>query len=110
LGGPLAGLVVALAVQGLGLALFTLAYTDVVTATMRREDRGVAGSLTQLTRTIGVVSAASLLTLLFGAMEAGRIAAGTAPEAAFGAALRTVFLAVAPLPLLALLALPRRGA
>ncbi len=110
LGGPLPGLVVALAVQGLGLALFTLAYTDVVTATMRREDRGVAGSLTQLTRTIGVVSAASLLTLLFGAMEAARIAAGAAPDAAFGAALRTVFLVVAPLPLLALLALPRRGA
>jgi MFS family permease len=108
LGGPLAMLVAALVLQGLGLALFTLAYTDVVTATMRREDRGVAGSLTQLTRTIGVVSAASLLTLLFGTLEAARIAGGAAPDAAFGAAFRMVFLVVAPLPLLALLALPRR--
>lgn len=108
LGGPVGALVAALVVQGLGLALFTLAYTDVVTATMRREDRGVAGSLTQLTRTIGVVSAASLLTLLFGAVESARMGAGAAPDEAFGAAFRWVFLAVAPLPLLALLALPPR--
>jgi hypothetical protein len=77
---------------------------------MRREDRGVAGSLTQLTRTIGVVSAASLLTLLFAAVEAARLGAGATPDAAFGAAFRWVFLVVAPLPLLALLALPRRRA
>jgi MFS family permease len=109
LGGSLAVLVPALAVQGIGLGLFTLAHADVVTATMRREDRGVAGSLVQLMRTIGVVSAASLLTLLFAALEAGRIAAGAPPDRAFGEAFRMVFLLVAPLPLLAMLALPRRG-
>src|SRR5690606_7610418 len=48
---PLPFLLAALAVQGVGVGLFTLAYTDVVTATMRREDRGVAGSLAMLTRT-----------------------------------------------------------
>lgn len=109
LGGPLAVLVVALGVQGLGIGLFTLAYTDVVTATMRRQDRGVAGSLTQLTRTLGVVSAASLLTLLFGATEAGRLALGATADEAFLAAFGRVFLVVAPLPLVALLFLPPRG-
>ena len=108
IGGPVEVLVVALGLQGLGLGLFTLAYTDVVTATMRREDRGVAGSLTQLTRTLGVVSAASLLTLLFGATESGRLALGATAEEAFLAAFRRVFLVVAPLPLVALLFLPPR--
>jgi MFS family permease len=109
LGGPLWVLVPALAVQGLGIGLFTLAYTDVVTATMRREDRGVAGSLTQVTRTLGVVGAASLLTLGFGVVEASRLAAGAAAQDAFLAAFRAVFLAVALLPL-AVLPLVLRGA
>jgi MFS family permease len=98
-----------LAVQGLGIGLFTLAYTDVVTATMRREDRGVAGSLTQVTRTLGVVGAASLLTLGFGVVEASRLADGAAAQDAFLAAFRAVFLAAAVLPL-AVLPLVLRGA
>jgi MFS family permease len=109
LGGPLAVLVPSLAVQGLGIGLFTLAYTDVVTATMRREDRGVAGSLTQVTRTLGVVGAASLLTLGFGVVEASRLADGAAAQDAFLAAFRAVFLAAAVLPL-AVLPLVLRGA
>jgi MFS family permease len=104
---PRALLVLSLAVQGLGTGLFTLAYTDVVTATMRREDRGVAGSLTMLTRTLGVVAAASLLTLMFGAIEAARIAAGAAPQEAFLGAFSAVFLAVGVLPLVALALLRR---
>jgi MFS family permease len=101
-GAPAWLLPVALAVQGLGLGLFTLAYTDVVTATMRREDRGVAGSLTQMTRTLGVVSAASLLTLGFGAVEAARLAGGAGAQEAFRGAFRAVFLVVAVLPFAAL--------
>ncbi|HEY4250495.1 MAG TPA: MFS transporter, partial [Roseomonas sp.] len=83
-GSPL--VVAALALQGMGLGLFTLAYTDRVTAVMRREDRGVAGSLTMLTRTFGVVGAASLLTLLLGAGEAALLAQGRPPIDAFLAA------------------------
>jgi MFS family permease len=103
-------LVAALAVQGIGLGLFTLAYTDRVTATMRREDRGVAGSLTVLTRTFGVVGAASLLTLLFGASETALLGQGHPPTEAFLTAFGRSFLLAGVLPLLALpLLLRQRG-
>lgn len=95
-------LIAALAVQGMGLGLFTLAYTDQVTARMRREDRGVAGSLTMLTRTFGVVGAASLLTLLLGASEAALLAQGRPPDQAFLTAFGRAFLLAGALPLLAL--------
>lgn len=52
-------LMATLMLQGIGVGLFTLACTDNMTATMRREDRGVAASLTMLTPTPGVMSAAS---------------------------------------------------
>jgi hypothetical protein len=42
-----------------------LAYLEIVTATIPRDARGVAGSLAMLTRTLGTVSAASLVMLLF---------------------------------------------
>jgi MFS family permease len=54
----------ALLLQGLGLGVFQLAYLDIVTATIPRDARGVAGSLAMLTRTLGTVSAASLVMLL----------------------------------------------
>jgi len=95
-------LILALAVQGIGLGLFTLAYTDEVTATMRREDRGVAGSLTVLTRTFGVVGAASLLTLLLGASEAALLAQGQPPAEAFLTSFGRAFLLAGVLPLAAL--------
>ncbi len=59
---PLTG---ALAVQGFGLGLFQVAYFDIATATIPRRDRGVAGSLVMMTRTLGVVLGASLLMLAF---------------------------------------------
>ncbi|MBR0671420.1 MFS transporter [Roseomonas soli] len=106
---PIAAVVFAFALQGVGVGLFTLAYTDVVTATMRREDRGVAGSLAMLTRTLGVVTAASVLTLLFGATEASLLAGGAAAEDAFLGAFHRVFLVAAALPALALPLLARRA-
>ena len=99
---PMPLLLATLMLQGVGVGLFTLAYTDSVTATMRREDRGVAGSLTMLTRTFGVVSAASLLTLIFGATEAAMLAEGRPPTEAFLAALSRAFLLAGALPLLVL--------
>ena len=54
-----------LLVSGVGLGLFQVAYMNIVTGTLPIGDRGVAGSLAMLTRTIGVVSAAAILTWLF---------------------------------------------
>jgi hypothetical protein len=52
-------------VQGVGLGLFQLAYSDIVTAALPLRDRGVAGSLVLLTRTLGTVTAASIVLMLF---------------------------------------------
>ena len=52
-------------VQGIGLGLFQLAYSDIVTAALPLRDRGVAGSLILLTRTFGTVTAASIIFLVF---------------------------------------------
>jgi len=68
---PLAGLLVALLLHGAGLGLLQVSHAEIVTGTLPRQDRGVAGSLAMMTRTLGVVAAASLLTLLFGHVEAG---------------------------------------
>jgi MFS family permease len=53
-----------LIVEGFGQGLLTVAYTDLVTDTLAVRDRGVAGSLALLTRTLGIVSGASVLTAL----------------------------------------------
>jgi MFS family permease len=58
--------------EGMGQGLLTVAYTDIVTATLPPRDRGVAGSLALLTRTLGTVSGASVLTALHAAGAAGR--------------------------------------
>ncbi len=57
--------VAGLIVQGIGLGLFQLAYTDIVTSALPLGDRGVAGSLTLLTRMLGTVTAASVILMLF---------------------------------------------
>lgn len=62
---PTALRVAGLVVQGIGLGLFQLAYTDIVTAALPLGDRGVAGSLALLTRTLGTVAAASIVLMVF---------------------------------------------
>ena len=57
--------VAGLIVQGIGLGLFQLAYSDIVTAALPLRDRGVAGSLVLLTRTLGTVTAASVVLMVF---------------------------------------------
>lgn len=57
--------VAGLVIQGTGLGLFQLAYTDIVTAAIPLGERGVAGSLALLTRTLGTVAAASLVLMVF---------------------------------------------
>lgn len=47
-----------LCVQGLSLGLFQVAYADQVVVSLPNSDRGVAGSLTWVTRTVGVLAGA----------------------------------------------------
>ena len=96
-----AALLAALLLQGLGLGVFQLAYLDIVTATIAREARGVAGSLAMVTRTLGTVSAATIVMLLF-----RHLAATGDFLAAFGASF--TFAAVLAFATAALLASHRR--
>ena len=61
--------ITALVLQGVGLGLFQLAYSDIVTAALPLRDRGVAGSLVLLTRTLGTVTAASVVLMVFGILN-----------------------------------------
>ncbi|HEY1797236.1 MAG TPA: MFS transporter [Stellaceae bacterium] len=83
-------MVAAQLVQGIGVGLFQVASMEIVMGTMPRAQRGVAGSLVQLTRVIGVVTAASVLTMGFHAFEVG-------PDAttAFLSGFRAIFRIVA---------------
>ncbi len=62
---PVAVVGLLLALQALGMGLLAVAYTDLVVDTLAEHDRGVAGSLVLLTRTIGNVSGASVLSALY---------------------------------------------
>jgi MFS family permease len=77
-GAALPVMVAALVLNGIGLGLFQVSCLDLVTAVLPREDRGVAGSLVMVSRTVGVVLGASLLTLLFVTMEEAAKGAGAA--------------------------------
>jgi MFS family permease len=67
---PITLRIAGLAVQGVGIGVFQLAYSDIVTAALPLRDRGVAGSLVLLTRTLGTVTAASVVFLVFGVLNA----------------------------------------
>jgi MFS family permease len=62
-------LVAAMAVQGFGVGLFQVAYFDIVTAAIPARNRGVAGALGMATRTIGTVTGATVLMLIFQRMQ-----------------------------------------
>jgi MFS family permease len=80
-----------LILQGFGVGLFQVAYIDVVIGSIPRQQRGVAGSIAMLTRTLGIVGGATLLSLLFHAVEGSRPAAAAASADAFLAAYRATF-------------------
>lgn len=99
---PVWSMVSSLLLQGIGTGLLQVAYLDIVTSTLPRENRGVAGSLASLTRTLGVVLGASGLTLIF------TIASDGARD--FVAGFSTTFFFAAALPALMLAAaISRRG-
>jgi MFS family permease len=97
-----------LSVQGIGVGLFQVAYTDIVIRSSPIADRGVAGSLSILTRTIGTVTGAALLTLIFN--KVGN--AGTDTTAGFLGAFTTVFKLAGVAVVLSVVAIPwwRRAA
>ncbi len=97
-------MVVPLFLAGAGMGLFQISSMDVITGTMRLQERGVAGSLAQVSRTVGVMCAASLLSLAFATLGGGRQASDPAFLEAFG----IVFLCVALLPAIAAAAMTLR--
>lgn len=105
----LAVILATLLLHGMGLGLFQVAYADIVVAALPRQERGVAGSLTMVTRTVGVMSAATALTALLHAIESRRSASGASDAVAFEDAFGTVFMCAAFL-LAAFLALSARRA
>jgi len=80
-----------LALQGVGTGLFQVAYMEIVMATSPLAYRGVAGSLSMLTRTIGVVTAAAGLTLAFQALQGAASMQGAGEAPAFLSAFRNLF-------------------
>jgi len=99
-------IVAPLLVQGVGLGIFQVAYTDVVMRTLPQQNRGVAGSLAMLTRTLGVVAGATVLTLVFHVFEAAALAAGQSDTTAFLSAFRSTFRAAGVVAALAGLMAP----
>jgi EmrB/QacA subfamily drug resistance transporter len=102
-----------LVLQGFGVGLFQVAYMDIVMRTLPRHHRGIAGSIAMLSRSVGVVTGATLLTLLFHTVETARLAAGEMPAASFVTGFRATFWAAGMLAglagLLVLLATRRSG-
>ena len=80
-----------LLMHGAGLGLFQVAYTDIVIAALPINARGVAGSLTMVTRTIGLVVGASLWIALLQSVQTSAQTAGATLTAAFMSAFATVF-------------------
>jgi MFS family permease len=58
-------LIAAMAVQGFGIGLFQVAYFDIITGVIPPRNRGVAGALGMATRSIGTVTGATVLMLIF---------------------------------------------
>jgi MFS family permease len=84
-------MVLSLALHGFGLALFQVAYLDLVVAASPLQHRGVAGSLAMLTRTIGTVTAAAVLTLGFQAIQSAARYGGAGEADAFLTAFHAMF-------------------
>lgn len=88
----------ALALSGLGLGLFQVPNVSSVMGTLPRAAQGVAGALTQMMRTIGVISGVTFASLLFSTQRdrtAQRLGVAPGDPDAFVPAFRTVLATVA---------------
>ena len=68
-GWGLGWLVVAMMAQGFGVGLFQVAYFEIITGVIPARNRGVAGALGMATRSIGMVTGATVLMLIFQMMR-----------------------------------------
>jgi MFS family permease len=97
-------LAMSMAIQGFGLGLFQVAYFDIVTAAIPARNRGVAGALGMATRTIGTVTGATVLMLIFQSLR------GSSPgDGAFINAFQATFRIAATIPAALILFDLRRG-
>ena len=72
----------ALLFQGLGLGVFQVVYADKVVATLSDSARGLSGSLTLVTRTVGIVAAALIWLWLMELLQNQALSQGASrPEA-----------------------------
>ncbi len=99
---PMVLMFASLLVQGAGYGLFLVSYADHATATLPVAERGVAGSLTMVTRALGIVVGASALLAAHRYFAAEAAAQGASPDAAFLAGFQSVMVWAAGLQLLAL--------
>ena len=99
-------LILASSLQGFGMGLFQVAYFDIATATLPKENRGVAGSLVLMTRTVGLVMGASVLMLAFRGLSE---AAGGTGHAALLAGFSGAFAIAGSISLAVVLAALLRG-
>ena len=76
---------------GFGQGVFQVCYMEIVVARLPVTERGVAGSLALLTRTVGVVFGATILTMVFTALRTGGHGAGGETTAGFMAAFAATF-------------------
>jgi len=106
---PLSLLFGAMMLQGIGLGLFQVAYFDLATATIPRQNRGVAGSLVMMTRTLGIVIGATTLMLVFQGLQTSAAGGGVTQAQAFLAGFRDAFRYAAAIPALALVCAFLRG-
>ena len=90
----------AMFLQGAGLGLFQVAYFDIATATIPVEARGVAGSLVMMTRTVGVVTGASVLMLTFQSLRAAALHRGLPDADAFVSGFQGAFRLSSVIPVL----------
>src|SRR5216684_5589764 len=84
-------MLLALGLHGLGIGFFQVAYMEIVIAASPLAQRGVAGSLSMLTRTIGTVTGAAGLTLGFQAIQSAALGGGAVEAQAFLTAFHAMF-------------------
>jgi len=84
-------MLLSLGLHGVGMGFFQVAYMELVMAALPLAQRGVAGSLSMLTRTIGTVTGAAVLMLGFQAIADAARAGGAGEEQAFLDAFHAMF-------------------
>lgn len=72
----------ALVLQGVGLGVFQVVYADRVVASLPVSARGLSGSLTLVTRTVGIVAAAMVWLWLMALLQSQALVQGASPAEA----------------------------